>query len=52
MPQVRAVLEVVALGLVRTVDDLEGRFARRSTAELIASKDIKARLRYSYMIYR
>jgi len=25
---VRAVLEVVALGLVRTVDDLEGRFAR------------------------
>lgn len=36
MPQVRAVLEVVALGLVRTVDDLEGRFARRSAAELIA----------------
>ena len=27
--EVRAVLEVVALGLVRTVEDLEGRFARR-----------------------
>lgn len=38
--KVRAVLEVVSLGLIRTVEDLEGRFARRCTGHLIIAIQI------------